>query len=131
MKYFEKFLFLTVFMIIIFSSVGNLNCMEFKAGDDIEIPSDEFVDGHLFFASENFEFHGTINGDIAGACKEVEISGVVDGDLWIVAQTVVISGNISGTAVIAAQQIRIDGQLEGDILGICIDLSTRNSGFNI
>ena len=45
--------------------------MQFIAGDDIVISADDFIDEHLFFASESFEFNGSIKGDIIGVCKVI------------------------------------------------------------
>ena len=113
--------------ILIFFTTGYAHAMQYKIGDEIIISSDESINEQLFFASEIFEFNGTINGDIAGAAREVKISGEVNGDLWIAAQLVEISGNISGSGVIVAQQIIVEGKIDGDFLGVSEDFELNKN----
>jgi cytoskeletal protein CcmA (bactofilin family) len=84
----------------------------YASHDRFYIAEDEEYNANLYWAGEELNIMGTVNGDVYAAGNQITISGDVKGDVIGAAESIKITGSVDGNVRIAAKSIVIDGEVK-------------------
>jgi hypothetical protein len=87
-----------------------------RAGNSVEVPAGETVQGDLYAAAGTVRVEGTVDGDLVAWGGQVQVPGEVTGDVIVGSGNVDISGRVGGDARVGAGQVTVGGSVGEDLV---------------
>ncbi len=120
---FRVFVVLPLLALLSVSVTESASAFETRSGTNINIGSDEVIDGDLYLAGQTIIVNGTVNGDVWAVGRTITIDGVVTGGVLAGAETVTISGNVGRAVRVGCKSLLVSGSIGGDVITGAQDLN--------
>lgn len=85
-----------------------------RAGQAVNVPAGETVDGDLYATAGTVTVDGTVEGDLVALGGQIQLNGTVTGDVVMAAGTVNVGGTVEGDVRAAAGQLNLVGEVGED-----------------